>query len=72
MAQEADRLGVLVGKVGRVAIPEPAPTSVVIAGCSVSIEAGARIAEAADARRLHPKRLIELIVGEYVEALARK
>ncbi len=72
MAEVADRRGVLLSEVGDVAIPNPTPSTVRIAGFTVSLEAGAAIAAEADARGLHPKKLIEAIVVEHVEALGRR
>jgi hypothetical protein len=72
IAQEADRLGILPGLVGDVAIPDPAPTHVVLSGFRLSVATGAAIAAAADARGLHPVRVIQSIVQEQAEALARK
>ena len=71
-AQEADRRGVLVRDVGDVTVPDPAPTTVAIAGIRISIATGAQIAIAADKRGLHPKKALEVIVQEEVEALKRR
>ncbi len=72
MAQEADRLGVLVGQVEDVVLPRPAPATVQIAGITVSIGAGATLARVADEEALHPKKLIEQIVHEHAQALGRR
>lgn len=72
IAQESDRLGILPGKVGKVVIPRPEPTHVMIAGLRLSIGASAYIAEMADAKGMHPKKLIEAVVTERTEALARR
>jgi hypothetical protein len=72
IAQEADRLGVLPGQVGDVVVPEPEPSTVVIAGFRLSLEAGAQIAALADAEGLTPKKLIEKVVTEHAEALHRR
>ena len=72
MAQEADRLGVLVGKVEDLVLPRSAPATVRIAGITVSIAAGATLARVADEEALHPKKLIEQIVHEHAQALGRR
>ncbi|HLL84269.1 MAG TPA: hypothetical protein VK420_16520 [Longimicrobium sp.] len=72
IAQEADRLGVLPRDVGDVVVPKPAPKTVLLAGFTVSIAAGAAIAEVSDAEGIHPKKLIERITHEYAEALDRR
>jgi len=72
IAQEADRLGILPGQVGDVALPDPPPTSVVIAGFRLSLVAGAHIAALADAEKLRPKKLLEKLVTEHAQALERR
>jgi len=72
IAQESDRLGILPGKVGDVAIPQPEPTHVMIAGFSLSIATSAFIAAMADAWGMHPKKLLEAILTEHAEALERR
>ncbi|HLL52258.1 MAG TPA: hypothetical protein VK447_01845 [Myxococcaceae bacterium] len=72
IAQESDRLGIPPGQVGEVTSPEPAPTHVEIAGYRLTIETGAQLAAQADALGVLPKRAIEGIVTEHVEALERR
>ena len=72
IAQEVDRLGILPREVGDVAIPSPEPTHVTISGLRLSIATGAAIAAVADQQGLHPVRVIQGIVREHAEALARK
>jgi hypothetical protein len=72
LAQEADRLGVLPGQVRQLAVPDPAPTHVLISGFRLSIGTGAAIAAASDAQAMLPVKVIESILREYAESLGRK
>jgi hypothetical protein len=72
IAQEADCLGVLPHQVGDVVIPQPAPAHVMIADLRLSIAAGAEIAAAADARGVHPVRVIQSIVRDYAKSLNKR
>jgi len=64
MAQEADRRDIVPSKVRDVVIPEPEPTHLLIAGFSLSIATCAQIARVAAARKMHPRKLMGLIVIE--------
>jgi hypothetical protein len=72
IAQESDRLGIPPSQVGEVTSPKPAPTHVEIAGYRLTIETGAQLGAQADALGVLPKRVIESIVTEHVEALERR
>lgn len=72
MAQEADGLGVLLGEVGDVVVPEPAPTHVRISRYRLTIATAAGFAMVADARGMHPKRLLEFVLEEYADAFGRR
>jgi len=68
LAVEADRLRVLPREVRRVTVPECAPTHLVIARQTVSVQAAAILAEQADARGL----LLETLVTQVVQERARR
>jgi len=72
IARESDRLGILPGEVGAVAIPAPSPSEVVIAGFRLSIEASAKIAAEADTLGVLPERVIATILRETTESLDRR
>ena len=72
LAQESDRLGITPAQVGDVTIPEPAPTTVLIAGLTVSIETGAALAKKADKKGTHVDAQISAILEEAAKALERR
>jgi hypothetical protein len=73
IAQDAARLEIPPCQVGDVAMPEPAPATVELAGhCVVSIEVGAQLAAEADAKGLRIGELMSLIVNERLDALDRR
>jgi len=72
LAQESDRLGITPAQVGDVAIPEPAPTTVQIAGLTLSIETGAALAKQADEKGTHVDAQISAILEKTAKALERR
>jgi len=72
LAQESDRLGVRPAEVGDVAIPDPAPSKVLIAGFTLSIETGAALAKMADEKGTHVDAQISAILEEAAAALEKR
>lgn len=71
-AQEADRLGILPGKVGDVVLPVTEPTYVVVAGLHLTIDAAAMLAAEADERQLLMGDVVAVVLKEHAEHLAGK
>lgn len=71
IALEADRLHVVPRDVPtRFALPDPLPLQVELAGQTVSLEAAAAIAEAADQQGTTPGQLIKDVLAKRAVALA--
>lgn len=69
MFQEAYRLGVQLGEVGAVELPESAPRSIEIGGKRISVAAGAALAVASDSQGVPPRKLLDSVVETYLKKM---
>jgi len=69
IAQDSDRRGLRPDQVGDVDIPDPAPTTVVIAGFTLSLETGALLARRADEKGTRVDAQMSAILEEVTASL---